>query len=204
VSKGNAERPTAQAPPGHSSPNHVEVTGDGRQGVPQSPGTPRPQSPDTPGPRDQSRGEGPGPRAHEPERAEQRLPWGAASDRTCGRRRSHWSGWGEQEPAVPRECHPPAAERRASGWGAEPWVDPAEAAADAIGPAEATAAGSATTATAGRRPSCERFRAYAASYSISTHPRASPGTAGPWRRTRMGSAPTSCAQAIRLGASGVW
>ena len=59
MSKGNAEQPTAQAPRGHSSPNHVEVSGDGRQGAPQSPGTPRPQSPGTPGPWDQSMGNGP-------------------------------------------------------------------------------------------------------------------------------------------------
>ena len=42
MSKGNAEQPTAQAPRGHSSPNRVEVSGDGEQGAPQSPGTPRP------------------------------------------------------------------------------------------------------------------------------------------------------------------
>ena len=58
VSKGNAEQPTAQAPRGHSSPNRVEVSGDGQQGAPQSPGTPRPQSPATPGLRDQSLGNG--------------------------------------------------------------------------------------------------------------------------------------------------
>ena len=58
MSKGNAEQPTAQAPRGHSSPNRVEVSGDGQQGAPQSPGTPRPQSPGTPGPRDQSSGNG--------------------------------------------------------------------------------------------------------------------------------------------------
>ena len=31
VSNGNAEQPTAQAPKGHSSPNRVEVSGEGRK-----------------------------------------------------------------------------------------------------------------------------------------------------------------------------
>jgi hypothetical protein len=54
VSKGNAEQPTAQVPRGQSSPTRVEVSAEGRQGSPQSPGTPRPQSPATPGAGDQS------------------------------------------------------------------------------------------------------------------------------------------------------
>src|SRR4029453_14466425 len=58
VSKGNAEQPTAQAPRGQSSPNRVEVRRGGRQGGPQSPGTPRPERPITPGPRDQPSGNG--------------------------------------------------------------------------------------------------------------------------------------------------
>jgi hypothetical protein len=58
VSKGNAEQHTAQAPQSHSSPNRVEVSADGQQGAPQSPGTPRPQSPSTPGTRDQPSGNG--------------------------------------------------------------------------------------------------------------------------------------------------
>ena len=33
MSNGNAEQPTAQAPRGHSSPNRVEVSGEGRQGA---------------------------------------------------------------------------------------------------------------------------------------------------------------------------
>src|SRR4029453_7678921 len=49
VSKGNAEQPTAQVPRGQSSPTRVEVSAEGRQGSPQSPGTPRPQSPAPPG-----------------------------------------------------------------------------------------------------------------------------------------------------------
>ena len=58
MSKGNPEQPTAQAPRGYSSPNRVEARGDGQQGAPQSPGTPRPQSPGTPGLRDQPVGNG--------------------------------------------------------------------------------------------------------------------------------------------------
>ena len=102
MSKGNTEQHTAQAPQSHSSPNRVEVSGDGQQGAPQSPGTPRPQSP-VPGTRDQPSGNGtqdrtptgtaksspsrspPGPRAHEPERP---------------------------EPAISRNCQPSAADRR--------------------------------------------------------------------------------------------
>jgi hypothetical protein len=59
VSKGNADQPTAQVPRGQSSPTRVEVSAEGRQGSPQSPGTPRPQSPTTPGLRDQSGNNGP-------------------------------------------------------------------------------------------------------------------------------------------------
>ena len=54
MSKGNAEQPTAQVPRGQSSPTSVEVSAEGRQGGPQSPGTPRPQSPVTPDLQDQS------------------------------------------------------------------------------------------------------------------------------------------------------
>ena len=36
MSNGNAEQPTAQAPRGHSSPNRVEVSEEGRQGAPAS------------------------------------------------------------------------------------------------------------------------------------------------------------------------
>ena len=54
VSKGNVEQPTAQVPRGQSSPTRVEVSPEGRQGAPPSPGTPRPPSPATPGAGDQS------------------------------------------------------------------------------------------------------------------------------------------------------
>ena len=236
MSKGNPEQPTAQASRGHSSPNRVEVRGDGQQG-PQSPGTPRPQSPGTPGLRDQPVGNGtqdrtptgtanmrplrsPEPRAHRPERPEQRIIWGATSDRPCGhRRRSSWGGW--WEPAVTWDCPPPAANRRraterfpeSSIHAAETRAgatDPAEAGAyagviaDDSAEASALAAGSATTASAGRRPSCERFRPSAAAYSSSAESRDSPCTAGPWCRTGVGSAAASSSQAIRVVAPRVW
>jgi Transmembrane domain of unknown function (DUF3566) len=70
VSKGNADQPTAQVPRGQSSPTRVEVSAEGRQGSPQSPGTPRPQSTATPGPQDQSGNNGP----------QDRTPTGAANN----------------------------------------------------------------------------------------------------------------------------
>ena len=109
MSKGNAEQPTAQAPRGHSSPNRVEVSGDGQQGAPQSPGTPRPQSPGTPGPRDQSLGNGTRDRtptgtannspaakaeAQEPTRPNGQIKESHGEQRaTAPRRRSYWGGW---------------------------------------------------------------------------------------------------------------
>ena len=78
MSKGNPEQPTAQAPRGHSSPNRVEVRGDGQQG-PQSPGTPRPQSPGTPGLRDQPVGNG----------TQDRTPTGTANNALASKPQSH-------------------------------------------------------------------------------------------------------------------
>ncbi len=78
MSKGNPEQPTAQAPRGHSSPNRVEVGGDGQQG-PQSPGTPRPQSPGTPGLRDQPVGNG----------TQDRTPTGTANNAPASKPQSH-------------------------------------------------------------------------------------------------------------------
>jgi hypothetical protein len=84
VSKGNAEQPTAQVPRGQSSPTPVEVSAEGRQGSPQSPGTPRPQSPATPGPRDQSENNG----------SQDRTPTGPANSGPAAKVQGH-------EPASP-------------------------------------------------------------------------------------------------------
>ena len=233
MSKGNPEQPTAQAPRGHSSPNRVEVRGDGQQG-PQSPGTPRPQSPGTPGLQDQPvgngtqdrmptgtannalaskvQGQGPtGPNGQSRESSGEQRATGPAG---TGAARPGAAGGSPQSPGTaPRPQ--PTADGRPSGPESSihaaatraGTTDPAEAGAagviaDDSAEARALAAGSATTASAGRRPSCERFRPSAAAYSSSAESRDSPCTAGSWCRTGVGSAAASSSQAIlwsRLG-----
>ena len=191
MSKGNPEQPTAQAPRGHSSPNRVEVRGDGQQG-PQSPGTPRPQSPGTPGLRDQPVGNGTQDRtptatannalASKVQGQGPTGPNGQSRESSGEQRATAPAGTGAARPGAaggsplsPRDCPRPAANRRraterfpeSSIHAAETRAgatDPAEAGAfagviaDDSAEASALAAGSATTASAGRRPSCERFR----------------------------------------------
>ena len=142
MSKGNAEQPTAQAPRGHSSPNRVEVSGDGQQGAPQSPGTPRPQSPGTPGPRDQSADAATARRTGR----QQALPTVRPPRRPQVQEPTSPNGQ-EPQPAIPRNCHrpQPTAGGRPGGAPSPPptqqkhragAADPAETRAGVTNPAE--------------------------------------------------------------------
>jgi hypothetical protein len=177
VSNGNAERPTAQAPRGQSSANRVEVNADGRQGVP----TANAQG------QESRNGQSKDPRA---EQLTTTRAAGAAAARNGGAGGARPAG-SPSTPPIQQKAEAPSrpADTAESGFFAAEPTKAGSVTGD-FAAAWAGAAGSATTATADRRPGRERF----GSDSVSSAIAATPGSrcAASLRcSARLGSAATS-------------
>ena len=187
MSNGNAEQPTAQAPRGHSSPNRVEVSEEGRQGAPAS------------NAQGQERSNGQSKELREEQLAT--APAGAAAARAgaAGGTTSPQSPGTAARPQPTSGARPggspstpPVHQKQQPAQQTPQKQAPQPSTQQKQGPspttqaaASAVAASSTTTATADRGPGRERFRSDAAASSIVAAPgapgaRPAPGAVPVW------------------------